>query len=215
MKTILAFLSFLFLAFSANAKTVNVAILAFDEMNILDFAGPTEVFFDAGRALESLHKDTSVKVFSVGYPSKKVRTLEGPFITTDYKISDAPKADILILPGGAVMGVEKNPDLKAWIIKHSQNSKQIASVCTGAFFLAEAGLLDGKKATTHAIAIDLLRKKYPKIEVLEGVRYVDEGNILTTGGVSAGIDGSLFLVKRNFGEEVEDIVRRIMEYPYK
>jgi len=135
-------------------------------------------------------------------------------VQPDYSLANCPSLDFLIVPGGkgASEYARYDREIISFIRKHA-SQKPIASVCTGALVLAEAGLLKGHKATTHWSALDTLRE-YPNVEVVENTRFVREGNISTSAGISAGIDLALDIVKDLYGEEVAKKVARAMEYPY-
>ena len=135
-------------------------------------------------------------------------------IQPDYDFYDAPRFDILIIPGG--YGAEEieihNPKIINWIKNNMNNVDIMASVCTGAFLLAEAGLLDGKQATTHWMDIDRLEKEYTKVNVQRNVKFVDENPIITSGGISAGINMSFYIIKKLLGEEIANVTAERMEY---
>ncbi len=193
-----ALILFLFLISSnLKAKEYIVSILIYDEVYLMDFAGPLEIFNDA------MIDDSSsgFKVFLVSPNGKPIKAHTGTIINADYSIQNAPKSDIMVIPGGNLKLAKENKDVADWIIKFSKTDGILMSVCTGAFILADLGLLDNQKATTWYGAKTNLKKKYPLINVVEGQRYTDNGNIITTSGVSAGIDGALYLVERLFGKE--------------
>jgi putative intracellular protease/amidase/Flp pilus assembly protein TadD len=180
----------------------NVAIVVYDGVELLDFAGPGEVFASAG----------DFRVFTVGPSHAPVLSQGFVRITPDYSVEDSPAPDIVVVPGGNAGSFSGNAAGMAWMRKVAPAAEVAMSVCTGAFILGRVGLLDGKAATTHWSAIDTLRKSFPKTEVKTGVRYVDTGQVLTTAGVSAGIDGALHLVQRLLGDEVAWQTARYMQY---
>jgi len=143
-----------------------------------------------------------------------VSARNGLKVLPDYDFSNAPNFDILIVPGG--YGAEEieihNPQTIDWLKKSASKVQILASVCTGAFLLAQAGLLDGKKATTHWMDIDRLEKEYPKVKVIRNVRYVDEYPILTSGGISSGINMSFYLIKKLLGAEIAKMTAKRMVY---
>lgn len=167
-----------------------VAILIYEGVELLDFAGPAEVFIvsDQQRAF---------RVVTVAPSREPLRTMGGVTIRADYTFEDAPAADILIVPGGEMRNV--TPRGVAWIAKVAPRTEIVMSVCMGAFLLAEAGLLDGIEATTHHWGIDGLRRAAPRCTVVSGKRWVDSGHIITTAGVTAGIDAALHVVERLLG----------------
>jgi transcriptional regulator GlxA family with amidase domain len=188
---------------SARQPPRNVAIFAFQGMELLDFAGPGEVFQAAGPRF---------KVYTVAESTEPVVSQGFVKIVPEYSIHNCPKPDLLVIPGGATAATLKNPDVIAWVKRVSEEAEITMSVCTGAFILAKAGLLDGQEATTHWFHLTRLGKTVPNIQVRSNVRFVDSGKIVTTAGVSAGIDGSLHVVERLIGREAAERTARGMEY---
>ncbi|WP_088834892.1 DJ-1/PfpI family protein [Paenibacillus tyrfis] len=194
-------------------KSWNVGILLFDQVEILDFAGPYEVF---GLAVHDRYQPTERLLFNVTTISESgslVVTENNLKVTPDYSLTTAPAYDLLVIPGGP--GVRKallNQALVNWVRARSGDTPWITSVCTGALLLAQAGLLDGKKATTHIDSIDWMRTQFPAIDVIDGVKYVDEDRIVTSGGVACGMHMSLHMVDRLAGREVAEDVSRIMQF---
>ncbi len=184
----------------------NVAIFLYEGVEILDFSGPGEVFAAAGS------DKGRFKVYTVAATKDPILSQGFVRIQPEFSIADCPTPDIIVLPGGNTGPSVNNPAVIAWVQKHAPDLEAALSVCTGAFILEKAGLLEGKKATTWHGAIDRLRKVATKTEVLENVRWVDNGNIVTTAGVSAGIDGALHLVERILGKEAAVATARYMEY---
>lgn len=181
---------------------INVAILIYDHVELLDFTGPAEVF----------RVSDGFEVFTVSTDGKKVNAHGFVTVEPNYSIDTAPKADILVVPGGMTEPVAKNSKVLGWIQKHSAHGAQTMSVCTGANLLASAGLLDNRKVTTWHGFVDELEQLVPSATVLRDARFVDSGNILTTAGVSAGIDGALHLVSKIKGIDEARQVVRYMEY---
>ena len=177
-------------------------------MELLDFAGPGEVFAVAGQG-------RAFNVFTVAATAGPVTSQGFVSVTPQYTLADCPKVDVLVLPGGATRIPLADPSAVEWIRKTTASAEVSLSVCTGAFLLAKTGLLDGLEATTHQSAIDALRQAAPKTKVLEGHRFVDNGKIVTAAGVSAGIDGSLHIVNRLLGKDAASEVARGMEYNWK
>jgi putative intracellular protease/amidase len=194
------------MALIKRSAVKNVAIFLFDGVELLDFSGPGEVF--AAAHVE----DGAFNVYTVAASKEMIRSQGFVTIQPQYTIHDCPKPDIIVLPGGSVMPSVNNPEVIAWINKHTPDATAIMSVCNGAHILQKTGLLDGKKATSHYGAIPSLRKNSPTTEVLENTRWVDNGKILTTAGVSAGIDGALRIVHRMYGLEAAKATARYMEY---
>ena len=185
----------------------NVAIVLYDGVEILDFAGPTEVFTAAGNG--------AFRVFTVA-PGKAPILSQGVLrVQADYSVADAPTPDILVLPGGQSRGFTRSDAGMAWVRKVTAGNELSMSVCSGAFILAQLGLLDGRPATTHWGAVPGLRSAFPKVKVKTDVRFVDDGRIVTTAGVSAGIDGALHVVQRLLGDDVAWETARYMQYAWE
>ena len=168
-----------------------VAVLIFEGVELLDFAGPAEVFIVANYG-------KSFEVFTVAASTKPIKTMGGIRVMPDYDYKNCPAADVLVIPGGGTSNVGE--DGLAWIVAASKKSEIVMSVCYGAFLMARAKLLDGKQATTHHWAIKDLARAAPKCKVIEDKRFVDSGKIVTTAGVTAGIDGALHVVERLLGK---------------
>jgi putative intracellular protease/amidase len=179
----------------------SVAILLFDGAEIIDYAGPWEAFGEAG-----------FKVFTVAEKTTPIAATFGQKITPDYTFANSPTADVLLVPGGGVRDAMQNAPVIQWVQKNAQTSKHVMSVCTGAFILAKAGLLDGLTATTVSHAIDELGKVSPKIKVVTDRRYVDNGKIITTAGLSSGIDGAFHLIAKIKGKGEAQATALGMEY---
>jgi transcriptional regulator GlxA family with amidase domain len=169
-------------------------------VEVLDFAGPMEVFAYAGH-----------KVFTVSKTREPIMSQGILKVTPDYSIDDAPHADIVAFFGGNADNAYEDQEVIAWV-KNLQDIEMHFSVCTGALVLAEAGLLDGKTATTFHGQLNKLTNDYPQVIVKRDVRFVDNGTVITTAGVSAGIDGALHLVARLQGLEKAERVAFYMEY---
>jgi transcriptional regulator GlxA family with amidase domain len=192
----------------ASAPTqVNVAIVVQNGMELLDFAGPGEVFAAAGSS-----DARPFRVFTIGATKASVTSQGFAEIVPDYTIGNSPRVDILVIPGGGHGNLINDPRMMSWIGHTVGSARYTLSVCTGALVLAAGGFLDGKEATTWFGAIDRLRTAAPRTIVHEKTRFVDNGTIITTAGISAGIDGSLHLVSRLLGAEAAEGVARYMEY---
>lgn len=193
------------------AQRWNVGILLFNEVEVLDFAGPFEVFSIA--TLQG-HSDNLFTVYVISEKGEMVQARNGLLIKPTCSIGNVPELDIVIIPGG--YGAEEieihNDTIINWIREQSTKVKLVASVCTGAFLLAKAGLLDGRKATTHWMDIDRLEREYPQIDIQRGLKYVDEGSIITSAGISAGLDMSFHIIKKMLGPEVARAAAKRMEY---
>ena len=193
-------------ALIAESGRKNVAIFVYDGMEILDFSGPSEVFASAGT--DSL----SFRVYTVAVSKNPVISQGFVQIQPEFTLSDCPAPDIIVLPGGNTGPSVDNPDVIAWVQKHASHADALMSVCTGAFILEKAGFLAGRKATTWHGAIGRLREKAARTEVLENVRWVDNGQVVTIAGVSAGIDGALHIVERMLGRDAAQETAHYMEY---
>jgi len=142
-----------------------------------------------------------------------VHCSKGLRIEMDHGFADAPKLDVLLVPGGQGTRREvDNPELLAWIADVAPGCQWVTSVCTGSFLLAEAGPAAGKRITTHWGAIDMVRKRGKAGEVLENIRYVRDGNVVTSAGVSAGIDMALWLMGEMYSPDFARGIQRNMEY---
>lgn len=181
-------------------RSKSIAFYLQDGVEVLDFAGPMEVFVYAGYT-----------VFTVSASQEPIRSQGVLTIKPDYSIENAPKADILAFFGGNSTAVTQNQAVIDWVNKQ-RDVQYHFSVCTGAFVLAEAGVLNGKTATTFHNALESLEKNYPQIEVRKDVRFVDNGNVITTAGISAGIDGALHLVAKLQGLNEAKRTAFYMEY---
>jgi transcriptional regulator GlxA family with amidase domain len=185
--------------------SITYGILLFDGVEELDFAGPFEVFGMAAK----LHEG---RVLTIAETREPVRGFNGLRVLPDRDFSDAPDLDVLLVPGG--MGTRSevdNPRLIEWLRKVAPRCRYVTSVCTGALLLHEAGSARNKRVTTHWNFVETLRAR-GDVEVLESVRYVRDGNLVTAAGVSAGIDMALWLVGQLFGAEDARRVQRMMQY---
>jgi transcriptional regulator GlxA family with amidase domain len=188
-----------------------VAIVVFDDVEVLDFAGPFEVFAVAG---EYTHP-SEFKVFTVSQDGKAIRARNGLQVQPDYGFANCPHMDILIIPGGAgTRPLVKNEAFLAWVKQQNTQTELTLSVCTGSLVLAACGLLQNQEATTHITCYDELRGISPTTHVKEGQRFVDIGHIITSAGISAGIDMSLYVVKKLAGEKAVKATVDEMEYLY-
>lgn len=188
-----------------------IGILLFNEVEVMDFAGPFEVFSITENAAAT---GKAFEVYTIARKKELISTRNGLKIRPDYDFHDAPQFDILIIPGG--YGAEEieihNQETIDWIKRSFTQVQIMASVCTGAFLLAEAGLLDGRQATTHWMDIDRLEEEYSKVRVIRDVKFVDAFPIITSGGISAGINMSFYIVKKLLGIEIAKIAAKRMEY---
>ena len=192
-------------------KTRNVGIMLFEKAELLDFAGPYEAFSSAR------YEDGTkcFNTFSVGQAKGAITSNNGLPCGVEYDFDDAPAIDVLVVPGGQGTRTEiDNPVAIDWIKSVAAKAELMTSVCTGSFLVARAGLLDGKRATTHWGSIERMREAFPNTEVLEQVRFVDDGFVVSSAGVSAGIDMSLHVIERLCGRAAAASSARLMEYDY-
>ena len=198
-------------------KRTRVGIFLFDDVEVLDFAGPFEVFSRTRLTpgVESRRSDDSApfQVFTLAARPGAVVATGGLRILPEFDFLTAPPIDLLVIPGGVgTRRLLKDPDVLAWIRRIANTAGHITSVCTGSLLLASAGLLTGRRATTHWGALDLLAELDPTVQVERGVRVVEDG-IITSAGVAAGIDMAFALVEAMYGRGVADETARYMDYP--
>ena len=196
--------------------TTTVGIFVFEHVEVLDFAGPYEVFTAAARVDQRDHAPGAplFNVFTVGSSNSPIRARAGLRMLPDHDFAHHPPIDLLIIPGGVITQELDKAEVLGWIASKACESSITASVCTGAFLLAKAGLLNGKKATTHWEDIDELRRMLPRVMVQTDVRWVDEGSVVTSAGISAGIDMSLHLVERIAGREAALKTARQLDFDW-
>ena len=184
-----------------------VAFLMDNGATMIDFAGPWEVFQDDG----------GFYLFAVASTAGEFQTtgnffngrMTGLRFRPDFTLANAPQPKVIVM--GAQMG-SRDPAKIAWIRKAASNADVVMSVCTGAFLLAETGLLDGLKATTHHDSYDAFARRFPKVSLLRGRRFVDNGKFLTAGGLTSGIDAALHVVERYRGQSATEQVAAYMEH---
>ena len=197
-------------------KKINVGIFIFDEVEVLDFAGPFEVFSRTRllKGAESRRSDDSAPFnpFTVSMDTEHLTATGGLKIIADYTFNNFPKIDILIVPGGyGTRTLLNNEILLKWIKAVSDKANITASVCTGSLLLAKAGLLEGKRATTHWGAIEALKSISKDIHVISDRRVVND-EIITSAGVSSGIDMAFMIVENLYGEQVASDTSKYIEF---
>ncbi len=187
----------------------HVAILIFDDVEVLDFAGPFEVF----AVTDELSAHAAFHVFTVAEMRTTIRARNGLKIVPDFTLESCPQAHVLVIPGGqgtrALLG---RAMLLEWVRRQARGAEIVMSVCTGALVLGKAGLLDGLRATTHHACLGLLRDAAPSAIVVPDARFTDNGRVCTSAGISAGIDLALHVVGRLRGQEAVDTTVREMDY---
>ena len=190
---------------------MNIGIYIYDQAEVLDFSGPYEVFATAARFCED---NEPINTFLIGETGETVIARAGYKVTPDYGFHDHPKIDVLIVVGGIHNDEMNKSEVIDWIAQQSKESTIVASVCTGAFLLAQAKVLQSQRVTTHWEDIAELNSMFPMLEVIEGVRWVDEGNLLTSAGISAGIDMSLHLVSKLYGDALAEKTAKQMDFSW-
>jgi len=193
---------------------LTVGIYLFDEVEVLDFAGPFEVFSTASRLAVLRGEAAPFRVLLIGRHAAHIRARGGLRVEVDTSLDAPLELDVLLVPGGVVSAELEDEKLIAWIARTAAGTRLTASVCTGAFLLAAAGLLDGKHATTHWEDLEDLQAAFPKVQVTDGRRYIDLGSIVTSAGISAGLDMSLHLVRRLASPELAIATARQMDYDW-
>jgi transcriptional regulator GlxA family with amidase domain len=190
-----------------------VGILIFDEVEVLDFCGPFEVFSVARHPDHPEDENALFRAITIAEEDRLITCRGGLLVQPHYTIANHSPLDIVVVPGGKGTRRERyNQNLLDWITLQDQNIELLTSVCTGSFLLAEAGKLDGLSATTHWASVDHMRETYESISMQDDVRYVDQGRVITSAGISAGIDMSLHIVERLHGPEAAAFTARRMEY---
>lgn len=205
-------------------KQWSVGMLVFDQVDAFDFVGPSEILSVTRYSAQDVQNmifgsaDEQPKPFLVHTVSETggmVTASNGLRIMADYSIENAPQFDIVLIPGGFQPIIRKliaNTRLIQWITDQMKTVELMTSVCTGAFTLAQAGLLNGKKATTNRKGLDSFRKYFPEVTVIQDQKFVDEGSIITAQGPDAGLHLAFHLVKRLLGEEVAFMTADTVEY---
>lgn len=196
---------------------MDVGIYVFDDVEVLDFAGPFEVFATASR-IHARAKPPADELFTlhvIGERVRPVRARGGLTVTCTQSFTTHPPLDVLLVPGGDVTRELENGATLRWIAETARSTRITASICNGAFLLGKAGLLDGHRATTHWEDVRAFQEMFPNVPVLEGPRWVDEGPIVTSAGISAGLDMSLHLVARLGGEDLAVSTARQMDYSWQ
>ena len=194
-----------------------IGLYVFDQVEVLDFAGPYEVLTTAARVhgrQAPAGTPPLFEVHAIGRTRAPVRARAGLKIEPDHDLSEHPRLDALIVPGGVVTAELDKPDVIAWLTAQCAAVPLVASVCTGAFLLAKTGRLDGLETTTHWEDIGDLRRDFPTVTVREGRRWVDQGRFVTSAGISAGIDMTLHLVERLHSRTLAERTARQMEFDW-
>lgn len=192
-----------FTPLKVKKEKLNVAIFLFHNNQVLDYAGPYEAFVAAGK---------SFNVYTVGANHKPIITAPNLSVNPQYTIKNAPKPDVIIIPAGDNEAVNK--DARNWISKSAKEADHVLSICNGAILIAELGILDGLEATANKSGLNALRKFSKIKKVYNDRRYVDNGKVITSGGVSAGIDASFYLISKIFDDRRAKAAANNLEYIY-
>ncbi len=193
-----------------------VGILVFDDIEVLDFCGPFEVF-SATRINEAnrWQEESPFEVLLVAQKPGPCIASGGLAVLPHHTFQDCPRLDVLVVPGGRGTRREvENTVLLDWLRERGAETARLTSVCTGSMLLGFAGLLDGRRATIHRHSVDWMRDSFPAVQVEEGKRFVQDGHVYTSAGISTGIDMALGVVASYFGEDVARCTARHMEYAY-
>lgn len=189
---------------ASSKPEIQVGILLFDDVEIIDFSAPYEVFGAAGFGVVTISPD-----------GKPVTTAMGLRVTPDHSFANAPSLDVLLVPGGTVDKARQDETILQFVRERSEQARQVLSVCTGSNIVAGAGLLDGLKATTFHGDFDGFEQLHPKVELVRDQRWVDNGKLITSAGLSSGIDAALHLVAKLRGENRARTVALLLEYDWK
>ena len=189
---------------------LQIGIVIYDDAEVLDFAGPYEVFSTAARLCES--SPWQVSLIS---ENRDVMARGGFPVKSHFTLANHPPLDVLLVSGGVHTSAMTNPALLNALREAGDSASWVTSVCTGAFLLAEAGLLTSQRVTTHWEDIADLRQRFPALDVQENIRWVEDGNRLTSAGISAGIDMSLHLVEKLYNRELAQKTARQMDYSWQ
>nr|WP_303761489.1 DJ-1/PfpI family protein [Alcanivorax jadensis] len=189
---------------------MQIGIVIYDDAEVLDFAGPYEVFSTAARLC-----DTPPWQVSLISEHRNVIARGGFPVQSHFTLADHPSLDVLLVSGGVHTSAMENPLLLKALREAGVSARWVTSVCTGAFLLAEAGLLTNQRVTTHWEDIADLRQRFPTLDVQENVRWVEDGNRLTSAGISAGIDMSLHLVEKLHSRKLAEGTARQMDYAWQ
>ncbi|WP_353119421.1 DJ-1/PfpI family protein [Myroides odoratus] len=196
-----------------SQEKMKIGIFVYPEMELQDFAGPTDVFVKANRFTNDQYE---LLLFSEdGTLIETERNVVS--ITPKYSFKTLPKVDLILIPGSPIEVAttrSKQANIKQFLVDQKDRGTTLASVCTGAYFLANSGLLDGHRFTTHYLDVAELGAHLPNAEVVLNVRFVDSGQILTASGITSGIDLALYLVEQYSGQVIQDKIAKLMQYEY-
>ncbi|MEX1222386.1 MAG: DJ-1/PfpI family protein [Idiomarina sp.] len=190
-------------------KESSVSILVYDDAEVLDFSGPFEVFAVTGQ----VSPETKLRVNIVAEDKRIYDAVNGFKVVPDYVLSELERTDVLVIPGGSGSKLAMNNQaLLSELTRLTEHASVVLSICTGARLLAKMNLLDDLEVVTHHQAYESLAELAPTAKLNREARFIDTGKIITTGGISAGIDGAFHVVERFFGKKVADKTAAYMEY---
>jgi transcriptional regulator GlxA family with amidase domain len=185
---------------------IKVAVLTYNGVEVVDMNGPIDVFLKANR-----YNDNKYEVYTVAATMDPIHSeCEVVTITPRYDIYNCPEPDLIVIPG--IIKLEVDPAMIGWIKQMGDKGKKIMSVCIGLYTLAKTGLLSGRRATTHYLAMNAMHEQYPDIHLVKNVRVVKDGNFISTGGITSGIDGALYIVAENDGEVIAQQTADVLIY---
>ena len=193
-----------------------VGIVLFDAVEVLDYGGPFEVF-SVTRLEESRRREqpSPFQVVLVAQTERPIVTTGGMRVLPEVSFAYCPPLDSLVVPGGwGTRAAMHDPALQAFVTAQARPVELLASVCTGALILGQAGLLEDRRTTTHWLALDWLHESFPRAHVDRVSQVVEDGAVLTSAGIAAGIDLALTVVARGYGEAVARATARYLEYPF-
>ena len=197
-----------------SIKPISVGIFIFNDVEVLDFTGPFEVFFIT-RKQEGGEKQYLYSVCLIGLTDRTITTRGGMEVRPHFSINSHPQLDRLIIPGGyGTRQLMHDESLINWLGSFNPRSTRLASVCTGSLLLASAGHLDGKSATTHWTVLDMMEETFPKVKVDRNRHVIIDEEVFTSAGISAGIDLALQMVRLDFGDLQANWTARYMEYAF-
>ncbi|WP_417328345.1 DJ-1/PfpI family protein [Halarcobacter sp.] len=188
---------------------MNIGIYIYDNAEVLDFSGPYEVFSVANRFLEEKHN-----LFFISEKEEIIKARGEYKVLSDFTIETHPKLDVLIVVGGVHTEELEKQNVINWLTKQTKTCKLIASICTGVFLLAKSNIVTNHKVTTHWEDIEDLKNSFPSLDVKDDVRWVDEGNIVSSAGISAGIDMSLHLISKLYNEDLALKTAKQMQFDW-
>jgi transcriptional regulator GlxA family with amidase domain len=197
-------------------KRKRVGILIFPDVEVLDFCGPFEVFSLTRLDEERRREESSpFEIILVAEQESPIVATGSLRVIPNCTLTNCPPLDILVVPGG--WGTRReiaNKEMIAWIAERGSQVETLTSVCTGAMLLGQAGLLNGRHATTHWAALDWMHASFPSVTVEDSLHVVRDGNVFTSAGISAGIDMALHVVAHYYSETIARATARRMEYPF-